>query len=729
MLDGFNPRLYQEKVFSECAGKDSLVVLPTGLGKTAIALMMAVHRLKTYPESKIVMLAPTRPLAEQHMRYFMENMRFHDDDFTLLTGSLAPEKRKAAWESSRLIFSTPQGMENDIISSRISLSDVSLMIFDEAHRATGDYAYVFIASRYMKLAKHPRILALTASPGSDKEKIDEICQNLYIEKISVRTHDDDDVKPYVQETDVRWIEVNLPPSMLQIKTLLDKMYESRMQQIKQYGLVSNTYGLSRRQLISMMGSLQKSMMEGERTPELMKTISLLSEAMKISHMLELLETQGTGPLYRYLAKLQSESASTKTKSIKNLVADPDFRSCHLLSKSLVENGVEHPKLESLRSLVSSNRTKRKIIFTQYRETGEKIDDILSDVDGVTSRLFVGQTKKNGTGMSQKEQLATIKRFREGEFDTLVMTSVGEEGLDIPQVDMVIFYEPIPSAIRTIQRRGRTGRMEKGSVIVLFCKGTRDETYRWSSYHKERRMLRLMKEMKSEKESRKDADLNDFNQEAEKYHVAVDYREKNSLIVKDLIEKGCKIDLKKLDVGDYLLSSRVALEYKRTPDFVDSIIDGRLLQQIRSLKEYYIRPLIIVEGSEDIYSIRKIDPKAIQGMIATITVSYGIPIIFTRSTRETTAYIYTVMKREQDEGYKDYSMHSSKPLTLKEQQEYIISALPGIGPKLARPLLKRFGSVQKILEASDKELMSVELIGQKKAKDIRSLIENTYEESD
>ncbi len=727
MLEDFKPRLYQEKIFSQCAGNDSLVVLPTGLGKTAIALMVAAHRLKAYPDSKIVVLAPTKPLVDQHMRYFMEHTRYHDDDFTLLTGSVSPDKRKEEWENARLIFSTPQGLENDIISSRIDISDVSLMVFDEAHRATGDYSYVFIASRYMKLAKHPRILALTASPGSDKEKIDEICKNLYIEKIEVRTHDDEDVKPYVQDTDVRWIEVNLPPSMLQIKALLDKMYDTRMKQIKQYGYVTNTFGLTRRQMISMMGSLQKNMMEGEKTPELMKTISLLSEAMKISHMLELLETQGISSLYTYLKRLQSESSSTKTKSIKNIVADPDYRSCYLLSKSLVDNGVEHPKLNELASLMRANKSKRKIIFTQYRETGEKIKDILDDIEGVEARLFVGQTKKNGTGMSQKDQLATVKEFRDGKFDTLVMTSVGEEGLDIPQVDIVIFYEPIPSAIRTIQRRGRTGRMEKGNVMVLFCKGTRDEMYRWSSFHKEKRMLKLMKEMKNEREGKKETTLLEFSRKEPKYTVAVDYREKNSLIVRHLIDNDCRIDLKKLDVGDYILSSRVAVEYKRIPDFVDSIIDGRLLQQIKSLKEYYIRPLIIVEGTEDIYAIRKIDPKAIQGMMSTITVSYGIPVIFTKNHKETSSYMHTIVKREQDEGYKDYTLHSSKPLSMKEQQEYIISALPGIGQGLAKPLLRRFGSIKNILESSIEDLMSVELIGKKKAQDIKNLLEQEYNE--
>lgn len=728
MLVDFKPRLYQEKIFSSSAKENSLVVLPTGLGKTAIALMMAAHRLSMYPDMKIVMLAPTKPLVEQHMQYFMEHLRNHDDDFVLFTGAISPEKRAELWKRAKFIFSTPQGLENDIISSRIDISKVSLMIVDEAHRATGDYSYVFIASRYMKLARFPRILALTASPGSDKEKIDEICKNLFVEIIEVRTRDDADVKPYVQETDVQWQEVNLPPSMLQIKTVLDRMFKDKIDQTKQLGYVKTTFNLSRRQLLGLMGSLQRELMEGEKTMELMKTISLLSEALKVSHAQELLETQGIGALLTYLKKIMSQAISTKTKSIKNLVVDQNFKSAFLLARNLEDAHVEHPKMDALQNIVLETKSKKKIIFTQYRDSGKHIAEMLNKINGVEAKLFVGQTKKGTTGMSQKEQIATIKEFREGTFNTLVMTSVGEEGLDIPQVDMVVFYEPVPSAIRTIQRRGRTGRLEKGSVIVLFSKGTRDEMYRWSSYHKEKRMLKLMKEMKTQREIMHDTTLQQFTKK-EQYEIVVDYREKNSLIVKDLIEKNVKIDLKKLDVGDYLLSSRVVLEYKRVPDFVDSIIDGRLLQQSRSLKEYYLRPLIIVEGSEDLYSVRKINPKAIQGMLATIAVSYGIPILFTKTSKETASLIFMITKREQDEGYKEFSYHSAKPLTLKEQQEYLISALPGIGPKLAKPLLEKFGSPEKVIGASLEELQEVDLIGKKKAQTLRDIIQSEYEKDE
>ncbi len=743
MLRNFTPRLYQEKIFSSAVQQNTLVVLPTGLGKTAIALMMVVHRLQLYPTSKVLILAPTKPLVEQHMNYFMEKIKLHDDSFALFTGQVTPSKRAELWKKAKIIFSTPQGLENDIISSRINLAEVSLMVFDEAHRATGDYSYVFVASRYNKLATYSRILALTASPGSDKAKIEEVCNNLLIEHVEARTQDDADVKPYVQETSIVWKEVELTPQMKQIQTILKRMHKERLDKIKLLGYVDARYDLTKKQLLSIMLQLQKQASEGEKTMELLKSISLLSEIMKLSHALELLESQGIASLYAYIKKIQSSAISSKVKAIKNLVADVNFKSIFIYTKKMIEDDVEHPKMAELKKIVSEYANKRIIIFTQYRETGKKINEEVNNILGCSSKLFVGQTKKGGTGLSQKEQLKTLQEFRTGAFNCIVMTSVGEEGLDIPQVDLVLFYEPIPSAVRSIQRRGRTGRLDEGHVIVLVAKGTRDEGYRWSSFHKEKRMIKLIKDLKRKRTFEpKETELTisafqsiDNTEQVKKKHsfvVFIDYREKNSLIVKELLNNNISIDLKKLAVGDYVLGPRVVVEYKRVPDFVDSIIDGRLLHQIKQLKEHAERPLIVVEGTEDLYSLRRVTPTAIQGMLATITISYGIPIIYTKNTKETISFFLTIIKREQeheknkaDDVVKEFSMHSTKPMSLKEQQEYLVSALPGIGPTLAKPLLKEFRSVFRVFSASVEQLQNVNLIGKKKAQDIRNVLDTEY----
>jgi len=256
MLKDFTPRLYQETILATAAKSNTLVVLPTGMGKTAVSMMLAVQRFKNYPKSKVLILAPTRPLVEQHIETFKKFLDLEEEKFAVFTGFVKPEKRAELWETSKIIFSTPQGLENDIITGRINLEDVSLLVFDEAHRAVGDYSYVFVAKQYYKKARYPRILALTASPGSDLEKIQEVAKNLYIEKVEVRTDQDPDVKPYIQEVKINWIHVELPKTFIEIKKFLVACYKSKLEKIKEFGYI--TKGIkdhSKKDLLGLQSAL------------------------------------------------------------------------------------------------------------------------------------------------------------------------------------------------------------------------------------------------------------------------------------------------------------------------------------------------------------------------------------------------------------------------------------------------------------------------------------------
>ena len=211
MIKDFTPRLYQETIFSSATTKNTLVVLPTGMGKTNIFLMLTAHRLRLFPQSKVLFIGPTKPLIDQYLAVFKKHFDISEDKLAVFTGNVRPEKRAELWNQAQIFFSTPQGLENDIITNRIKLEEVCLLGVDEAHRAVGDYAYVFVAKEYKKRAHYPRILALTASPGSDMEKIQEVCNNLFIEDIEIRTDESPDVKPYIQEVRIDWVKVTLPP--------------------------------------------------------------------------------------------------------------------------------------------------------------------------------------------------------------------------------------------------------------------------------------------------------------------------------------------------------------------------------------------------------------------------------------------------------------------------------------------------------------------------------------
>lgn len=730
MIKNFVPRLYQETIFGNACMQNTLVVLPTGLGKTNVFIMLAAHRLKQYPNSKILLLGPTRPLIDQYRNVFEKHFEIDKNDMAVFTGFVKPEKRKELWEKSRIIFSTPQGLENDVISNRIKLDDVSLLGFDEAHRATGDYAYVYIAKKYNENAKHARIVALTASPGSEQEKIEEVVNNLYIEGIEIRSDEDNDVKEYIKDVNVTWEKVDFPEEFRRVQKYLIDCFKSKLKAIEEHGLLGNIRkdSPSRKDLLSLQASLQGELAQGNKDFPVLKSLSLAAEAMKVQHAIELLETQSIKALSLYLEDINSQAKTTKTKAVQNLSMDPNFRAAQILTRKLIEEKREHPKLKQLKEVLDKSITSnyKAIVFTQFRDTASLVADELNNMEKINAELFLGQAKKRNAGFTQKEQIAILDRFKRNEFNVLVSSSVGEEGLDVPQVDMVVFYEPIPSAIRQIQRKGRTGRQEKGKVKVLMTKGTRDEIYRWSAHHKEKRMYSALEKVKNKLAFKKfeKPDKKDSNDNCQLL-IYADYREKGNRVIKELDSMGVKLKLEKLEYGDYLLSSRCSVEFKTVDDFVDSLIDGRLMEQVKQLKSLYEKPIIVVEGGTEIFSVRNVHPNAIRGMIAAITVSFGVPILTTKSPKDTAEMFLAIAKREQGDVEKDFSLHSQKPVTTKEMQEYFVSSLPGVGPSLAKSMLKHFKSVKNIMQATEEELTKVDKIGQKKARAILNIIEQDY----
>lgn len=721
------PRLYQQTIFNTATMKNTLVVLPTGMGKTLIAELVAIHRLQHYPGSKILLLAPTRPLVQQHAATFAREVEIDPGELAVFTGTMAPAKRAQLWAAARIVFSTPQGLENDLLSSRISLADVSLLVVDEAHRAVGEYSYVFIADRYRKTATHERILALTASPGSDKESIAEVCANLGIEEIEVRSSESPDVQPYIQEIEIEHIKVEMPPEFKQVHGALLRCHEQRIDELRTLGVngsaVANKTGLLRAQ-----AALHAQAARGQRSFEGMKSMSVLAEALKVQHAIELIETQGATALTKYVEKLRKDAAKGQSKAVQNIMRDVNFKAATLLLEKVQERKLEHPKLRALQKAVLrttyADPEAKVIVFNQYRDQAVRIKEAM-DAINVPARIFVGQMKKGDTGMSQKEQQAILESFRNGGFNCLIATSVAEEGLDIPKVDVVIFYEPVPSAIRTVQRRGRTGRLARGRVIMLVTEGTRDTAHKWSAHHKEKRMYRVLDEVKrtlvaAPREER--AAL-----PAQGVTIIADHREKAGGVLKELIGLGVTIDLQQLDVADYRLSDRVVVEYKTVPDFVNSIIDGRLLSQLRGLRSFP-RPIIVIEGTEDLYAVRNVHPNAILGMFAAITVSYNIPVLFTRDPRETAALLNLIAKKELEHGHKEHQLHTQKPLTDQELQEFIVASLPGVGSGLAKRLLAHFRTVRNLVDADVEALAAVEKIGKKKAEQLFAIFNREYRDA-
>jgi Fanconi anemia group M protein len=490
--DGIQPRLYQEFIAATAIDKNTLCILPTGMGKTLVAVMVTAYRLEKFPNSKILMIAPTRPLVNQHMKTFKKLMKLNESDFVALTGKVHPNDRQVLYSKGILFFATPQLIRNDIENKILDLKEYSIVIVDECHRSVKKYAYNFVIDYYVKQALNPLILGLTASPGGIKDKINEVKENLHIEAVEIRTEMDGDVRPYVQEMKVDRIYLELPEELLSIKSNLESAYKKRLEWLITSKLIYSMK-TSKRELLDLQIKLGM-MYQEKRDFYVARALTTCAQAIKIEHAIGLLETQGITPLYKYFLDLQKK----KSMATRNVLNDPNIVEAIKKTKDFFVKGLEHPKFEKLIEIVEVE-IKRKpntkiIVFANYRSTVEQITKLLK-AKGIEAREFIGQAVKGGKGLKQKEQIEILNEFGYEIFNVLVATSVGEEGLDIEEVDLVIFYEPVPSEIRSIQRRGRTGRTRPGRVVFLITKGTRDEGYYWSAFHKEKKMKNILYSMK------------------------------------------------------------------------------------------------------------------------------------------------------------------------------------------------------------------------------------------
>lgn len=484
-------RLYQKKIAETASRGNTLVILPTALGKTVISAIVAADVLYNYRDAKALVMAPTRPLVMQHRNTFMRLMKLREKDTVLLTGETPPEYRRAVWEGeARVVFSTPQVVRNDLLEHRLSFEKYGLLVFDECHRAVKEYAYTDIAESYFSQAMYPLVLGMTASPGSELSRVLEVCRNLYIEAIEYRSEEDPDVKPYIHSIDVEWRRVNLPSEYLEIESHIRSMLDRRLNWLYSAGVIKRRSEYVTRKSLVEAGDELRFMLEEsieEERGKIFTAIMNQSLALTLFHMVELLETQGLWTLRAFLDKVTLEKGEKRSYAV--LVNDPEY----MRLRGFVDTyAIEHPKLVLLRKIVGDQlRTKpssRMLVFTQYRDTATHLVSELSTVQGVRVERFVGQASKlMDKGLTQEEQAERIRMLEEGELNVLVATSIAEEGLDIPAVEHVVFYEPIPSEIRYIQRRGRTGRKSPGKVTILAANDSLDMIYLYASRRRTERM--------------------------------------------------------------------------------------------------------------------------------------------------------------------------------------------------------------------------------------------------
>ncbi|MEK6985768.1 MAG: DEAD/DEAH box helicase [Candidatus Thermoplasmatota archaeon] len=728
-------RGFQANLARIAGNKDTLVVLPTGMGKTVVALLVLADALQAGAQH-ILVLAPTKPLVDQHAAFlrsvFAEpwSGRIH-----ALTGDQAPSRRTAAYAEPGIVVATPQVIQNDMVGARIDAAKLDWVVFDEAHRGVGDYAYTFIGQELLKHNPTGRRLGLTASPGHDARKVEEVRKWLGLSHVEIRTATDPDVAPYVQEVAMEWETLPLPPSMARVSAKLNEALADRVRALKATGLLKSAASKpTRRELLELAGQLQaKLAATAQGDPSWYSALSLQAQAIKILHAIELAETQGSSAVAEYIGTIRAEAGGAKPSKATRQVAE-DVRVSEAFAIAQADDA-ENPKLGRTGTLVQQalerDADSRIIVFTHYRSTCERVAKHLATLPGVRPVLFVGQGKRAGQdGLTQKEQKATVEAFKAGTHNVLVATSVAEEGLDIPSTDLVVFYEPIPSEIRSIQRRGRTGRHREGRVVVLMTKGTQDEAAHWSSRRREQQMVRELQGLRETIATRpagpQQATLraapvpNTVAPRPTGPRVIYDHREQSGAVVRHLHDLGATLEARQLEIADFILSDRVAVERKSAADFVDSLVDGRLFEQIRQLKEYP-KPFLLIEG-ESLHGHRGVSPEAIQGALASILIDYGIPILQVRDGAETARFLHAVAKREQFTSDRKVAVRPGKPSTDADLRRFLVAGLPGVSEVLADRLLARFGSPANVFAASARELAEIDGIGEQKADAIRRILD-------
>jgi ERCC4-related helicase len=489
--------------------EDLLVVLPTGLGKTVIAALLAAEILRR-ASGKVLILAPTRPLVQQHADAFarwlipLRSARF--------TGTVKRPLREGGWDIADLVFATPEVVQNDLVAGRYRLDDVALVVFDEAHHAVGKYVYVPIAEKFRaERPKGGRVLGLTASPGGKDERIEEVVAALGVQRIEARSREDPGVAEYVQPVDIEMRWVDLPPESARIREMLATATHSTAHKLQKMGYLRKKpiRSLSVKDLIALRAEIFA------RPGPMVRRFGPLFHQLVLLHLhhaQERLETQGLEPFLQYLGRVAAkEKPSRGDLAFLKL---PEVVLARSEAEQFLRNTKEpsHPKLDALVELVretlarAQDHPPRVLVFAQYRDTIQGIQSML-ELQGWTVGRFVGQSTRDADdkGMNQKEQGRVLQGFRDGRFPILVASSVAEEGLDVPDVDLVVFFESVPSEIRAIQRRGRTGRTSLGRVTLLLTRETRDVQYQAAEVRREKSMKRIVRRLSADARKRREAE--------------------------------------------------------------------------------------------------------------------------------------------------------------------------------------------------------------------------------
>ncbi|KAJ7949704.1 DEAD/DEAH box RNA helicase family protein [Quillaja saponaria] len=469
-------RDYQFAITKSALFSNTLVALPTGLGKTLIAAVVMYNYFRWFPSGKIVFAAPSRPLVMQQIEACHSIVGIPQEWTIDMTGQISPPKRASFWQTKRVFFVTPQVLEKDIQSGTCLVKHLVCLVIDEAHRAMGNFSYCVVIRQLMAVPVQLRILALTATPGSKQKTIQNVIDNLHISTLEYRTESDPDVFPYVHDRKIELIQVAMGQDAVDINNKLLEVIRPIVVTLSAFGVIQNRdyHTMSPNEIINMRERFRQVPPPDLAHIKYGEVEGSFGVLISLCYLRKLLSSHGIRPAYEMLDRKLKQGHFAKYMG-KN----ESFHRAKLLMQQSLSHGAPSPKLSKMLEVLIEHfksrdpQNSRVIIFSNYRESIRDIMDALANIgESVRAAQFIGQSSgKTMKGQSQKVQQAVLERFRSGGYNVIVATSIGEEGLDIMEVDLVICFDANLSPLRMIQRMGRTGRKHDGRVVVLACEGT------------------------------------------------------------------------------------------------------------------------------------------------------------------------------------------------------------------------------------------------------------------
>ncbi|KAE8371303.1 ATP-dependent DNA helicase mph1 [Aspergillus bertholletiae] len=493
-------RDYQFNIAQKGLFHNLLVALPTGLGKTFIAATIMLNWFRWTQSAQIIFVAPTKPLVAQQISACFGIAGIPRSKTTMLTGEAAPGIRAEEWQNKRVFFMTPQTLINDLKSGIADPKRIVLLVVDEAHRATGGYAYVEVVKFLRRYNQSFRVLALTATPGSTVESVQAVIDGLDIARVEIRTEQSLDIREYVHARNTEIQTFKNSEEMVLCMDLLSKTLQPLVDQLRTLNaywgrdpMMLTAFGLTKSRQQWMASDAGRNAHFGLKG----KVNAIFTVLASLAHAIDLLKYHGITPFYRHLVHFQSNTEGQKGgKYQRQVVQDDSFKKLmnHLQPWTKNPEFIGHPKLEYLKSVVlnhfmdagegangdgkNGQSSTRIMIFVHFRDSAEEVTRVLKRYEPmIRPHVFVGQSSAKGSeGMDQKTQLSIVQNFKKGTYNTIVATSIGEEGLDIGEVDLIVCYDSSASPIRMLQRMGRTGRKRAGNIVLLLMEGKEEESY-------------------------------------------------------------------------------------------------------------------------------------------------------------------------------------------------------------------------------------------------------------